>query len=87
MALLTDKHGNSIEVGSKVRILSIDQEFIEFLPEDEQQDVASIKGKVLEVDEIDEYNQAWVTLVTRDDDQGLESRSLALSSSEIELVK
>lgn len=49
-----DVHGADVRVGSQVRVLDIDPRIIDPLPRREQRDIRSLKGGVLEVDEIRE---------------------------------
>ncbi|MFL0807217.1 MAG: hypothetical protein K6L60_08015 [Oceanobacter sp.] len=84
--MVVDKNGKEIKVGSRVRVLKIDQSLLDILPEDEADDVKSMLNEVLEVYEIDEYDCAWVEKWWSRGDGRSESHSLSLSSAEMELV-
>ncbi|WP_293265969.1 hypothetical protein [Neptunomonas sp.] len=81
-----DINGNTVKVGSKVRVLHIDPKITEYLPEEEVTDLDSMLNEVLEVYEIDEYDCAWVEKWWDRGDGQTESHSLSLSSAEMELV-
>lgn len=72
-----DTNGNIVQVGTRVRVLSLSGRWLEELPGDEKDDVLSMIGEVFEVEEIDEYGQPWVRK---------QSHSVALASSEMEVV-
>lgn len=79
-----DRDGNSIVVGSNVRVLSIPTLNLE---PDEAERVQSMLGDVLEVYEIDPYGQAWVEKWWHLDSGESTSHSLALHSYEMVLSK
>ncbi|MGD2129215.1 MAG: hypothetical protein PVJ17_07910, partial [Lysobacterales bacterium] len=68
------------------RVLAIDPKVLDSLPEDERTRVDSMLNEVLEVYEIDEYNQAWVDKRWERGEDCMESHSLGLSAAEMELV-
>jgi hypothetical protein len=83
-----DQSGKPLQVGSRVRPLRLAGKWLDDLPEDERSDVLSMVGEVFEVEEIDEYGQAWINKSWQDDDKGsLHSHSIAPDPHEIELVK
>jgi len=75
-----------VEVGSKVRVLEIDKNTIDFLPQEERKMLASMLNEVLSVYEVDEYGRAWVEKVWDQGDGKFESHSLGLESEHMELV-
>jgi hypothetical protein len=81
-----DKHGRPVVVGSKVRVLQFSRSFIDTLPDDEAENVRSMVGEVFEVYEIDEYGSPWVQKVWHLPEGQSNSHSVALTSSEMELV-
>lgn len=79
-----DYKGNSVKVGSHVRVLEISQ-LPDYLDSDEVARIQSMKGEVLEVYEVDPYGRAWVEKWWHfGSDQSL-SHSLALEAHEMEL--
>lgn len=81
-----DRNGNEVKVGSLVRVISIDSSLTDVLPAEEASDVNSMLNEVLEVYEVDEYGCAWVEKWWDRGGGRIESHSLSLSSSEMELV-
>ena len=80
-----DRHGKDVDLGARVRLVSLDPKFIDSLPEDEKDDVCSMIGEVFEVYEIDEYGQPWIEKEWRVADDQTISHSLSLASHEMEL--
>ena len=61
MSLPKDKNGNEVNVGVKVRLLSISGQWLEELPADEKSHLLSMVGEVFVIEEIDEdYGQPWI---------------------------
>ena len=84
--IVKDHNGETITVGSRVRVLALGGAWLDYLEADEKKDVLSLVGEILKVEEIDEYGQAWV-LKSWDRGSGLaQSHSVALSSVEMEVV-
>ncbi len=81
-----DKYGRPVVVGSKVRVVQLARSFIDKLPDDEAENVRSMLGEVFEVYEIDEYGSPWVEKVWHLPGGKSNSHSVALASSEMELV-
>lgn len=82
-----DKHGHTVTVGARVRLLELSPNFLESLPSDEIEDVRSMIGKVFEVYEIDKSGCAWVEKGWNFPDKGkYMGHSLALEPHEMELV-
>jgi hypothetical protein len=77
-----DCHGRPVEVGTRVRVLSVPTSLMKSLPPEEREQVASMIGEVFEVYEI-EGQTAWVEKVWRMSD-GQESHALALATDEME---
>jgi hypothetical protein len=48
-SMLLDCHGKKISIGSKVKLLRLDSKVIEFLPEDEVEDINSMINDIVEV--------------------------------------
>ncbi len=66
-----------MQVGTRVRVVSLSGKWLDELPGDEKDEVLSMIGQVFEVEEIDEYGQPWVRK---------RSHSVALESYEMEVV-
>lgn len=82
-----DKHGNIVEVGARVRLLSLSGKWLEELPQEEKGDVLSMIGETFEVEEIDEYGHPWVRKCWPNEQEGTcHSHSIALEPHEMELV-
>jgi hypothetical protein len=79
--------GNSdkrpVTVGTRVRILAVSGSLLADLPADDVQQLRSMLGDVLEIDEIDEHGRPWVTKWFGDS----RSHSLALDDDEFEIVE
>lgn len=84
--LCRDRNGATVVVGSKVRLLCLDDEFLRSLPRGEVEDVKSMIGEVFRIYEIDEFGQAWIEKVWQVAEDQTMSHSLALDSREMELV-
>ena len=82
-----DKHGNVVGVGTRVRLIGLTGQWLEDLPPDEKPAVLSMVGEIFEVEEIDEYGQAWVRKSWFDGEGGIcNSHSIGLAAHEMEVV-
>lgn len=87
MQSLKDEHGNVVSVGTRVRLVSLAGQWLEGLPGDERPAVLSMIGETFEVEEIDEYGQAWVRKSWFDSQGGIcNSHSIGLAAHEMEVV-
>lgn len=85
--LATDKNGNLVEVGTRVRVLSLSGQWLHDLPLEEKDDVLSMIGEVFEVEEIDASGQPWVRKSWPNEAEGeCHSHSIALEPNEMEVV-
>jgi hypothetical protein len=83
----TDRNGNAVGVGTRVRLLSLSGQWLNDLPHDERDRVLSMIGEVFEVEEIDEYGQPWVRKSWPNEEEGTcQSHSIALNADEMEVV-
>jgi hypothetical protein len=83
----TDKHGRSVKVGARVRLVELSPHFLETLPYDEFEEVSSMVGEVFNVYEIDINGYAWVEKEWSHPDEGqYMSHSLGLEPHQMELV-
>lgn len=76
---MTDRSGQTVTIGSRVRIVKLDQSPQRQLPADEWDEVATMIGEVFEVYDIDEFGSAWVERVWLRPDAGQMSQSVALA--------
>ena len=83
---LTDRHGRTVTVGSRVRVLGIPSSWEHTLPAEEWTDVQSMVGEVFAVDEIDEWGQAWVGKSWDEGDGTTRAHSIGLEPHEMERV-
>lgn len=82
-----DKNGKAVQLGSRVRVLSLSGDWLDDLSIEDQQDVLSMVGEIFEVTELDEYGHPGITKWWRDEiAETSRSHSVALDSQEIELV-
>lgn len=82
-----DRNGNTIQVGARVRLLSLSGNWLEELPPDEKQDVMSMIGEIFDVEEIDEHGHPWVRKSWPNEQEGkCNSHSIALEPHEMELI-
>ncbi len=83
-----DKNGMAVGVGDTIRLLSLSGQWLDDLPFDEKQDVLSMIGEVFEIEEVDEYDQPWVSKAWPNEAEGkFNSHSVALEPHEMELVR
>ncbi len=82
-----DRKGREIDVGVKVRLLSLSGIWYEELPIDEKDDINSMIGKVFIIEEIDDYGQPWIRKSWKNQKEGTcNSHSIAVESHEVEIV-
>ena len=82
-----DRHGNTVRVGTSVRLLSLSGQWLEELPTEEKNDVISMIGQIFEVEEIDEHGQPWIRKSWPNEAEGkCHSHSIALEPDEMEVV-
>jgi len=82
---LKDKNGFEVKVGCRVKVLTLDPEDFQDLDEEGVSEVMSMVGEILEVYEVDEYGQAWVTKEWWYAEDDMMSRSVGLSAHEMEI--
>lgn len=76
-----------MELGSRVRVLSLSGQWFDALPNDERTEVASMIGEIFEVDDIDEYGQPWVSKHWPDLAEGTcHGHTVALEAHEMQIV-
>ncbi len=82
-----DRNGREVVVGMRVRVVCLSRSFLDSLPDDEVEDVASMVGEVFEVHEIDEYGAPWVgkEWMSEDGEHCL-IHNIALDAEEMEIV-
>ncbi|MBB6522966.1 hypothetical protein [Pseudoteredinibacter isoporae] len=82
---VTDRNGINIEVGFYVKVISLDPADFGHLEKTSLSEVMSMIGEVLEVYEVDEYGQAWVTKEWWLSGDEMIAHSVGLSSHEMEV--
>ena len=82
-----DKHGSVVTVGDRVRLLDIRPSILARLTGNERGDVSSMLGQILEVFDVYDDGQVWVWLSWDRGDGKIETHSIAVDPSAIELVK
>jgi hypothetical protein len=85
--MATDRNGQPVIAGTRVRVLEIASFLKRDLPSDEWQDLETMVGEVFEVYEIDEYGAAWVEKSFTEGDGAHRTHGLALASHEMEVVQ
>jgi len=80
-----DKSGIEVTIDSYVKVLSLDPADFGQFEEKELSEVMSIIGEIMQVYEVDEYDQAWVTKEWWLSENDVMSHSVGLSSNEIEI--
>lgn len=76
-----------VKLGDKVRLLGVPAWLLKKLPGNEVKNLQSMVGKILIVDEIDEYGGVWVEMVWDLGNGITQSHSLSLNPKEMELVQ
>jgi len=75
-----------VEVGSRVRVIALRRADFRHLSDTEFVELShKFVGTVFEVEEIDEYGQAWVGFVLRLSGDRFDCENIGLSSAEMEL--
>ena len=82
----SDRSGQCVRVGDRVRVIALSDSFLHSLPDDEIGLVSSMIGEIFEIDEIDQWGAAWVTKHWPREGGVIDAHSVGLSSSEMELV-
>jgi hypothetical protein len=86
-AMATDRNGNPVAVGARVRILGLSGTWLDELPNDERDRIRRMIGETFRIDEIDEFGAPWVTkeFAGESPDQVF-SHSIALAAGEMLVV-
>ena len=81
-----DRNGKAVTIGDRVRLLEIRPSILKRLSGQEHTDVSSMLGQELEVWDVYEDGQVWVSLSWPRGDGLVESHSIAVVPHAIELV-
>lgn len=81
-----DRNGAAVRIGDRVRLLAIRPSILARLVGDENEDVSSMLGQVLEVFDVYDDGLVWVTLTWSRGDGRTESHSIAVDPLAIEFV-
>ena len=84
---ICDRNGAPLEVGSKIRLVSIPAWLLSRVSEEEVIDLNSMIGEVFTVSEIDKWGGVWVEKWFTESENEKHSHSLSLSSEEMEIVE
>jgi hypothetical protein len=82
----TDRNGAAVAIGDHVRLYEIRPSILKCVAGSEHTDVASMLGRVLEVFDVYEDGQVWVSLSWPRADGQTELHAIAVESSAIELI-
>jgi hypothetical protein len=82
----TDRNGTAVAIGDRVRLLEIRPSILKRLAGSEHADVSSMLGKELEVFDVYDTGQVWVSLAWPRQDGQTELHSIAVDPHAIELV-
>lgn len=84
--MVHDINGKSVNVGTKIELLSISESFLSKLPDDEVIELKSMIGGIFEIYEIDEWGGAWIESSFDHGNGHISSHSLSLNSSEMKVM-
>ncbi len=79
-----DRLGRPVAIGDIVRIVALNQEFIDSFPEEEQLLITSMIGQFFKIYGIDEYGQPWVSREYHDELGQPQSHIIALDPDDME---
>lgn len=83
-----DINGCQIELGTRARILSLSDQWLNDLPVEEKNAVMSMVSEIFEFEEIDQYSNPWVRRYWPYEAEGkCHSHLVALEQHEMEEVK
>lgn len=82
---MKDTHGEKVEIGSYIKIISLDPKDFSYLEKERLSQIMNMIGEVFKVYEIDEYGQAWVEKVWESTEEDYFSDSIGLRRNEFEL--
>jgi hypothetical protein len=83
---LIDCHGKPVAVGDIVRIVTLNQDFINNFPIDERVLIESMVGQFFKIYGIDEFGQPWVSKEWHDEEGILQTHVIALDPEEMERI-
>jgi hypothetical protein len=84
---MKDEHGMAVEVGDLVRVLEIDDGFLNILPDDERRLHEAMLNQEYEIDEIVEESTKASVSFWKETPEGFYHGGLYMLSHEFELVK
>lgn len=83
LSTLTDARGNLVQAGDRVRILAVSLD--PDMEDDDRDMVDYMVGAICEVESIDRFGQAWVTMWWNNGD-GVQTTTIALTTAQMERV-
>ena len=81
-----DKFGRTVKIGDRVRLLSIKPSLIKRLTGDEQSDVSSLIGAVVDVFDVYDDGSVWISSKWTRGNGITEVHAIAVQASDIELI-
>lgn len=81
-----DCEGETVTLGSIVRVIAIREEIFDQMSEDEVRGAKSMLHNELKVEEIDDNGNAWVWKNFSENEGGPSSHAMALAPSQMKLV-
>jgi hypothetical protein len=81
-----DRNGTPVSVGTVVRVVSVSDNLLKQVPEQEAVDLKSMVGTALSVYEVDSSGFAWVEKIWGIGEENSYSHALALAPSEMEVL-
>jgi len=82
-----ERNGAVVEIGDQVRLLSIRPSILERLVGAEHSDVSAMLGQVVEVFDVYESGQVWVSALLPRKDGTTEVHAISVDPQSIELVQ
>lgn len=82
-----DRHGNELAIGDRVRVLEIDRDFLDALPDDERPHIEAMLNNEFAIDAFPEAGKASVSICMDEGNGHFFIGGLHLLSHEFELVR
>lgn len=84
---VVDKHGNIVQIGSLVRLLSFEPRILERLPKDEVIKLNSMLNDIFPVQDIEDGTKIRIEKMWDHGEGRIEVHALLVSGEDVELVK
>jgi hypothetical protein len=86
MNAIKDRHGKTVQIGTRVRIVELSGQWFDDLPAEERDDLLSMIGEVFRVESIDDYGCPVVMKIWTEEG-GYRAHDIALASNEMEVAE